>query len=73
MHWESTIVLGGFKDKWKTVIVYFKTNLVSYNCYYLHLYINLCFIISCNILLVKDHWNQRKGRQFTLNGQYIIK
>ncbi|KAL5172830.1 hypothetical protein HKD37_16G045502 [Glycine soja] len=37
MHWMSMIVLGGFKDNWKTIIAYFKTNSICYNCYYLYL------------------------------------
>ncbi|KAL5142650.1 hypothetical protein HKD37_09G025793 [Glycine soja] len=37
MHWMSMISLGGFKDNWKMIIVYFKTNSNCYNCYYLYL------------------------------------
>jgi len=33
----SMIVLGGFKDNWEMIIVYFKTNSICYNCYYLYL------------------------------------
>jgi len=40
-----TIVLGGFKDNWEMVIVYFTTNSISYNCYYLHSSINLCVLL----------------------------
>jgi len=32
-----TIVPGGFKDNWETIIVYFKTNSICYNCYYLYI------------------------------------
>ena len=42
MHWMSTIILGGFKDNWEILIVYFTTNSISYNCYDLDLFINLC-------------------------------
>ena len=45
MHWMLTIVLGGFKDNWKTVIVYFKTNSISYNFYYLDSFNNLCVLL----------------------------
>ena len=38
----STIVLGGFKDNWEMIIIYFTTNLISYSCYYLDSFINLC-------------------------------
>ena len=59
IHGISTIILEGFKDNWEMVIIYYKTNSISYNGYYLDSYINLCFIISCSILLIKDDWNQR--------------
>jgi len=49
MHWMSIIVLGGFKDNWKAVIVYFKTNSISYNCYYLDSFIKLCVLLCHEI------------------------
>jgi len=45
MHWMSTIVQGGFKDNQGTLIVYFKTNSISYNCYYIDSIINLCVLL----------------------------
>ena len=45
MHWMSTIILGGFKDNWEMVPVYFKTNSISYNCYYIDSIINLCVLL----------------------------
>ena len=41
----STMVLGGFKDNWEMVIIYFTTNSTYYNCYYLDLFTNLCVLL----------------------------
>ena len=68
----QTIVLGGFKDDSEMIIVYFKTNSICYDYHYLHLYINLCFIISNSILLIKDHWNHIGLKQLAFNGHDII-
>ncbi|KAL5158679.1 hypothetical protein HKD37_15G043101 [Glycine soja] len=42
MHWMSMIILRSFRSNWETVIVYFKQNWFSYNCYYI---INLLFYL----------------------------
>ena len=56
-------------NNWETTIVYFNQIWFCYHWYYIN---NLCFIWSCNILMMLDHWKQRDWRRFASSGQSII-
>jgi len=55
----SIITLRDFKDNWETIIVYFKTNSICCNCYYLYLltYVLLYHVIFywSKTIRIKDH------------------
>jgi len=67
---DVNIVLEGFKDNLETVIVYFKTNSISYNCYYLDSFINLRVLLYHTIF----YWSKIIGNEENEgNSHYVDK